>query len=147
MLPIRIETHGSSMAKNREMSAPAAICSSPLRSKVRSRLAMPVAVLVMIIGSFGLAACVAYPPEVTLDDDQLVEGREVYARSCASCHGSAGDGGVGRKLSGGAVVEAYPNIKDQIDLIASGKGTMPSYTGRLTGQQMEAVARYTREVL
>ncbi|MGH1490927.1 MAG: c-type cytochrome [Acidimicrobiales bacterium] len=108
---------------------------------------MPVAVLMMVAGSCALAACVAEPPEVTLDDDELVEGREIYARNCASCHGSAGDGGVGRKLSGGAVVEAYPNIKDQIDIIANGKGAMQPYAGRLTGQQMQAVARYTREVL
>ncbi|MGI9599452.1 MAG: c-type cytochrome [Acidimicrobiales bacterium] len=105
------------------------------------------AIIVVIAASFGLAACAGEPPEVTVDDPELVTGRDVYARNCASCHGASGGGGVGNKLSNGASVEAYPNIKDQIDLIANGKGTMPAYVGRLSGEQMQAVARYTREVL
>ncbi len=105
------------------------------------------ALIGVVAASFLVAACVAGPPEVPAGDAELVEGRDVYARNCASCHGSDGGGGVGRKLSEGAVVAAFPNIKDQIDLIANGKGTMPSYAGRLSGPQMEAVARYTREIL
>lgn len=136
MLPGRIETHGSSMAKNRWMSA-----------RIGTGNLLKLVMIVVIAASFGLAACVAAPPEVSGNDPELVEGRDIYARNCTSCHASDGAGGVGRKLSGGAVIEAYPNIKDQIDLIANGKGAMPSYAGKLTGQQMEAVARYTREVL
>lgn len=142
MLSIRIETHWSSMARNRAMSG-----ANLERSPILTGIGMRIAGVLVVVGSFALAACVAEPPEVAVDDAELVEGREVYARNCASCHGSNGDGGVGLKLSGGAVAEAYPNIDDQIDLIANGKGTMPSYFGRLSSEQMEAVARYTREVL
>lgn len=124
------------MAKNRWMSVAVAA-----RSRLLSTL------LVVVIAGLWLVACAAPPPEVGIDDQELVEGRELYARNCVSCHGSDGGGGVGRKLKDGAVVAAYPNIKDQIDLIANGKGSMPAYVGRLTGEQMEAVARYTREVL
>lgn len=108
---------------------------------------IPWTVPALVVAVFLAAACVAPPPEVAVDDPELVEGREVYARNCSSCHGSDGGGGVGPKLDEGLVVEAYPDIKDQIDLIANGKGSMPAYVGRLTGEEMEAVSRYTREVL
>ena len=111
------------------------------------RLPLPAVTAAVIAACFAFAACSAEPPAVTVDDPELVQGREVYAANCASCHGADGGGGLGRKLSEGAVVASYPDIKDQIDLIANGEGAMPAYVGRLTGEQMQAVARYTREVL
>ncbi len=129
------------------MTTSAAVCRAFVRPILRLRWTMSVALLVVVAASFGLAACAAAPPEVTIDDPELVVGRDVWARNCASCHGSSGSGGVGPKLNEGAVLQTFPNIKDQIDLIANGKGTMPSYTGRLTGEEMQAVARYSREVL
>jgi mono/diheme cytochrome c family protein len=95
----------------------------------------------------GLAACTEAPPEVSADDPELISGRDIYARNCASCHGSDGGGGVGRKLNEGAVVAAYPDIADQIELISNGRGTMPAYMARLTEDEIRAVSRYTREVL
>jgi mono/diheme cytochrome c family protein len=108
---------------------------------------MPLGALLIVVGSFLFAACAGESPEVTVDDPELVQGREVYVRSCASCHGSSGGGGLGPKLSEGAVTDSFPTIADQIELIANGRGTMPSYTGRLSPEEMQAVARYTREVL
>ncbi|MEM7273058.1 MAG: cytochrome c [Actinomycetota bacterium] len=106
------------------------------------RRAAPVAVI-----SLALAACVAGPPEVTIDDPVLIEGRDIYARVCASCHGPAGDGGVGLKLSDGAAVAAFPDIEDQIALVAEGRNNMPAYGDRLTPEQQRAVVRYIREIL
>lgn len=103
--------------------------------------------LALVLATVWLAACSGGPPEVAVDDPELVSGRNIYARNCASCHGSSGGGGVGPKLSEGAVVVAYPNIEDQIDLISNGRGRMPGYMGRLSGEEMQAVARYTREIL
>ncbi len=96
----------------------------------------------------GLSACsTERPPEVSIDDPELVQGREVYARACASCHGASGGGGVGLKLSEGAVVEAFPDIEAQIALVAEGRNNMPAFGDRLSVEDQRAVARYTREAL
>lgn len=129
------------------MTTSAVICWTRMGRKVRSQTATLAALFVVVVSSFALAACVDAPPEVALDDAELVQGRELYANNCVSCHGSDGSGGLGRKLSNGAVVEAFPNVADQISLIVDGKGTMPSFRGRLTDAEVQAVVRYTREIL
>jgi mono/diheme cytochrome c family protein len=97
-------------------------------------------------------ACAAESPEVPLGADgqpdaELAEGREVYSSRCARCHGSSGGGGTGPKLADGAVVAAYPDIADQVEIISNGKNGMPSFAGSLSASQVEAVTRYSREVL
>ncbi len=82
-----------------------------------------------------------------LPDAELSEGREIYSSRCARCHGSSGGGGTGPKLADGAVVAAYPDIADQLEIISDGKNGMPSFAGSLSESQIEAVARYSREVL
>jgi mono/diheme cytochrome c family protein len=94
-----------------------------------------------------LAACVGAPPEGAVDDPALVEGRAVYGAGCASCHGADGGGGMGRKLSDGAVLDAFPDIEDQVTVILDGRGQMPAFAGRLSEDEVRAVVRYTREVL
>ncbi len=110
----------------------------------------------ILVGVFagGLLAgsCAGDPPEVPLGldgrpDPVLVEGRAVYEEHCVSCHGRSGGGGQGPRLNDGAVVEAYQRIEDQVAVVADGRGTMPSFVGRLTRNQIESVTRYTREVL
>lgn len=95
----------------------------------------------------GLAACSSGGDEpATPSDPVLAEGQQVYNSNCASCHGRAGNGGIGAKLAG-VVSQRYEDIDDQIAVIANGKGGMPPFEGRLSEDQIEAVARYTREVL
>ena len=43
----------------------------------------------------------------------LAEGELIYG-NCASCHGGAGQGGVGYAFSDGEVFESYPVIEDQL---------------------------------
>ncbi len=94
---------------------------------------------------------------------QLVEGGEIYAASCASCHGATGGGGVGPAMTGGAVIETFPNRADMMLWIyggstgwpgttygANGKakaGGMPGFAETLTPEELLAVVRYEREVL
>ncbi|MBV6508944.1 MAG: hypothetical protein JJLCMIEE_02011 [Acidimicrobiales bacterium] len=77
-------------------------------------------------------------------------GAAVYAGKghCASCHGPDGSGGVGPRLAGGAVTDAYPAIEDQIAVITNGvAGTdMPAYRGLLTPEEIRAVAEYERSL-
>src|SRR5687767_8868217 len=48
----------------------------------------------------------------------------LYASSCASCHGAAGGGGVGPKLSGGDVAKTFPDIADHVAWIKGGSASV-----------------------
>ena len=103
--------------------------------------------IVMVAG-----ACAGEAPEVPVGPDgtpdaELVIGRDVYSRRCANCHGAGGGGGTGPKLADGAVVEQYPDPADQRAIIADGRNAMPSFSGSLSTGELDAVVRYTREVL
>jgi len=43
----------------------------------------------------------------------LAEGEVIYG-NCASCHGGAGQGGVGYAFANGEVLKTFPNIEDQL---------------------------------
>ena len=98
------------------------------------------------------AACAAAAPEVPVGpdgevDEVLVLGREIFIGRCAQCHGTSGGGSAGPKLADGAVTETYPDIDDQIEVVTTGRDRMPSFSETLSGAEIEAVVRYTREVL
>ncbi|HEX7095617.1 MAG TPA: cytochrome c [Acidimicrobiales bacterium] len=81
------------------------------------------------------------------DDPVLVLGRQVYMERCARCHGGSGGGGAGPKLSDGKAVERYPEPSQQEAVVREGRGTMPAWDGVLSDEEIEAVVRFTREVL
>jgi uncharacterized membrane protein YgcG len=106
-------------------------------------------------------------PEV--QDDVLALGEEAYA-PCATCHGGAGEGGVGAQLSGGEVLKTFKDPKDMMMWIHLGAdggaredGTygdadreggvrtlddlsskMPAFP-ELSAEELAAVTRYIRE--
>jgi len=72
-------------------------------------------------------------------------GAEVFAAQCARCHGSDGSGGFGPQLSGGKVVEAYPDAEDEIAVVTDGKPVgMPAFGDRLSPEEIDQVVAYTR---
>ncbi len=72
-------------------------------------------------------------------------GAEVFSANCARCHGADGGGGIGPRLAGGAVVDAYPDAADEVAVVTDGKsGGMPSFDGRLSEQEIDQVVEYTR---
>jgi mono/diheme cytochrome c family protein len=95
----------------------------------------------------------------------LVEGAVVYSK-CAGCHGGTGGGGVGPALSGGAVVEQFPDAADHLHWVMLGSagfkaagldtygtknvsvdaGVMPGWEA-LTAEELVAVVRHERETL
>ena len=85
-------------------------------------------------------------PEAVPSDPVLALGQQIYKANCASCHGQKGGGGIGTKLAG-LVAKKYPNIADQEALIANGRGSMPKFGSRLSAEEINAVARYERELL
>jgi mono/diheme cytochrome c family protein len=114
------------------------------------RLALPAVLAGLALGAIGCSSASA--PEVPVGPDgtadaALVEGRDIYTRRCASCHGASGGGSRGPKLSEGQVLEDFPDVEEQIALVADGRGGMPSFADVLEPSEIEAVVRYTREVL
>lgn len=98
-------------------------------------------------GVLGAACASAETPEVTNGDPVLEEGRDLYIRLCQSCHGAAGGGSRGPKLADGEVIAKYPDIADNIAVVTDGRGAMPAFSGRLNAAEIEAIVRFTREVL
>jgi mono/diheme cytochrome c family protein len=73
----------------------------------------------MPVWGFIYVRSVTEPAEVA--EGPLGIGAEEYG-SCASCHGAAGGGGVGYPFSGGAVLDTFPNIEDQLRYVYWGTG-------------------------
>lgn len=71
-------------------------------------------------------------------------GYDVYVASCARCHGTSGQGGIGPKLAGGAVVRDFPNPADQVRFVEDGRDGMPSFRDGLTPAEIREVVAYTR---
>ena len=74
-----------------------------------------------------------------------VDGDALYSSRCASCHGQDGEGGIGPQLSG-RVEQRFPDVDDQVAVVAGGRGGMPSFQGRLTPEEIRAVVDYTRSL-
>ncbi|MFT7597187.1 MAG: mono/diheme cytochrome c family protein [Acidimicrobiales bacterium] len=108
---------------------------------------LPVGLAFALLALGGCAGNATGAPEVANGDPVLIEGRDLYIRTCAQCHGPAGGGGRGLPLNEGRVVEKYPQIEDQIAVVAEGRNNMPAFAGRFTDSQIGAVVRYTREIL
>ena len=64
--------------------------------------------------------------------------------NCASCHGPNGEGEIGPKLAGGAVVRDFPNEADQIAFVAKGRGDMPGFASASSAKELQEVVEYTR---
>lgn len=105
---------------------------------------------------------------------QLSTGASLFSANCASCHGSAGGGGVGRAMNEGNLVKTFPDIIGQLEFVWLGSnglgpaGTpygdpareggqhttlsyngnpMPNFDKTLSQAQLLAVVRYEWETL
>lgn len=117
------------------------------RQRGTSRWVGGASVVVLGLVALGAAACSSGVP--TPSDPVLAQGQTIYNAKCVQCHGDKGQGGTGMKLGGGRAKAVFPNIDDQIAVIAEGRqGTsMPGWKNQLTPDEMKAVARYERETL
>lgn len=109
-------------------------------------------VTLLCVGALAVAACAPGSPDAPTGPDGEVDpvlevGQRVYENECARCHGADGGGGFGPKLADGQMVVVYPDIADEIDIIANGRNGMPAFSARLDAEEIEAVTRYTREAL
>jgi mono/diheme cytochrome c family protein len=76
---------------------------------------------------------------------QLDQGATVFAQRCASCHGAAGEGGVGPSFVG--VVDRIPDPDTHAAVVRDGRGRMPAFEGVLSDEQIALVVAFEREVL
>ena len=91
-----------------------------------------------------LSACsgeIALPDDA---DDQLINGSLVFRARCAQCHGVDGRGGIGLSLER---IEERLTDAEQRDVVLQGRRRMPSFSNSVSGDDISAVVRYTREVL
>ncbi len=121
----------------------------------------------MPIWGFMYVRAITESPEVS--EGPLGVGAEIYS-SCASCHGAAGDGGVGYPFSGGEVLLTFPQIEDQMRYVFYGtegynaenvgiygnpdreggphitgeRGVMPAFGGQLEESEIIAVVCHER---
>lgn len=156
MAACRIESHGaqyrpSSVGIVGPVRDPFSKSRHP-RAARRWRPAVIVAPVVFAVTMAAVGCGESEPPEIPLANDGqadpvLVEGAAIYSARCATCHGDDGGGGRGPKLADARVVDAYPDIADQLEVVMAGRRAMPRFEGELTPAEIEAVVRYTREVL
>ena len=107
-----------------------------------------------VVAVVTVVACAAVVLVMTRHDTQTpnsvagpINAESLYAQHCGSCHGIDGGGAIGPKLSDGAVVDAFPDIDDQIDVITDGlEGTpaMPPFDDALSDAEIRAIAEYER---
>ena len=81
----------------------------------------------------------------TIPDAQTLfgEGRYLYGLMCASCHGSAGEGGYGVRLRGNEMLRAADHIVTQIFLGTDDDISPPLYD-QLSDRDIAGIATYLR---
>jgi mono/diheme cytochrome c family protein len=81
-----------------------------------------------------------------LEDPQgLVEvGAALYAANCATCHGSAGQGGAGPRLVNNARAGNEANVRS---VIRFGRGVMPGFGATLAEAEIEVLVRWVGQEL
>ncbi|MGA7271237.1 MAG: c-type cytochrome [Acidimicrobiia bacterium] len=110
-----------------------------------------------------LAGCGTSQGRAPNPNDEVGAGRALFATNCARCHGPDGGGGIGPRLSGGAVTRTFPSCEDQILWVNLGstgwkraqgptygttanpvRGGMPSFGSQLDSNQIRQVVTFTR---
>lgn len=98
------------------------------------------ALLVVSVAN-GCAREVSLPADA---DAEIVTGHDVFGDRCARCHGTDGGGGIGPPLID---VDRRLSDDEQREIIRNGRRTMPRFDSVLTDEEIDAVVRYSREIL
>jgi mono/diheme cytochrome c family protein len=93
--------------------------------------------LVVLLVSGGFAAAADAPPD----------GKALYAAKCAMCHGADGVAKAAGKGSRNFNDPAYQATVEEIATItADGKNKMPKYAGKLTPEEIKAIAEHVKSL-
>lgn len=72
--------------------------------------------------------------------DEEISGAKIYKTHCAICHGDDGRKGF---ADAKILPESSLTLEERIQLITNGRNTMMPYSGVLSEEEIEAVAKYT----
>lgn len=96
-------------------------------------------IIILAAIAFGIWACGGEANSSTKE----VDGKLVYQRNCLSCHGANGNQGYnGAKALG----ESALTMPQRVNIITNGSennATMVAFKGRLSDEEIKAVAQYT----
>jgi mono/diheme cytochrome c family protein len=73
--------------------------------------------------------------------DSSLTANSVYQKNCAKCHGKTAGG---HHFGGPSLISdktAAASTEDLRNIIASGKGHMPKYAGKLTAEEIDTLVR------
>lgn len=111
------------------------------------RPALPIVLACVALAPFAGCSSDTSATDVTVDDETLQRGAELYTEFCASCHGAEGGGGVGPAISDGRAADRVGGVDELSDLIANGGEQMPGLGSRLTSDQIEAISVFVLDRL
>lgn len=74
-----------------------------------------------------------------------LEGGELYEASCAHCHGSVGEGGVGPAVGPGSNTAVVLTDEQIVGVIRVGPGAMPG-SPNLSDAQVQSLVDFLREL-
>ncbi len=75
--------------------------------------------------------------------NEYLLGEDLYVRSCATCHGLVGEGGIGDAIDAGTNTDVGLSDEQIAGVITVGPGNMPGYS-RLSAEQVDSLVRYVR---
>jgi cytochrome c6 len=75
--------------------------------------------------------------------NEEISGPKIYKTHCAICHGDDGRKGF---ADAKILPESALTLDERIQLITNGRNTMMPYSGVLSPDEIEAVARYTQSL-
>ncbi len=73
-------------------------------------------------------------------DDGKISGEKIFKTHCAICHGEDGRKGFADAKN---LPESTLSMEERILIIANGKNSMMPYSGVLSEEEIQAVAKYT----
>jgi cytochrome c6 len=75
-----------------------------------------------------------------------VDAAALFAAKCAVCHGKDGKGSPSGKKMGAKDLgeEKAEPVKEIAEDISNGKGKMPAFKGKLSPEEIEAIAKYVK---
>lgn len=71
-------------------------------------------------------------------------GADLYKAKCQGCHGADGTPSAMAAKMGAKPLDKAKAEKDYIDVTTNGKNKMPAYKGKLTDEQIKAVAAFMK---